>query len=172
MASEQEAAAERAALILKRYASANPRLRAQFWACILPAVAISFLTGPALAADIPSICHGRPAAGRIEHAVQLPLRGPNFEAYSQLGIQLGRTYVHSTVRDIVLQTYAEMQKSRPQVELVYGETGLKEGGPMPPHRTHQAGTSLDFLVPVKDRNGQPALLPRSGFVEQIERRPS
>jgi penicillin-insensitive murein endopeptidase len=40
-----------------------------------------------------------------------------------------------------------------------GETGLRQGGPMPPHRTHESGSSVDFMVPVRDADGRAAVLP-------------
>lgn len=71
---------------------------------------------------------------------------------------LGRTYVHATVRDIVEGAYAVLKHDLPEVKFVYGETGLKYGGPMPPHRTHMNGTSVDFMVPVR-RDGMAVKLP-------------
>lgn len=106
-----------------------------------------------------STCFGTPAKGRIENAVALSDHGANFVPYSDLGVFLGRTYVHATVRDIVEEAYAVLKHDLPKVKFVYGETGLKNGGPMPPHRTHANGTSVDFMVPVRQRDGMPATLP-------------
>lgn len=108
-----------------------------------------------------STCFGNPALGRIEHAVALPIQGRNFGPYAHLGVRLGRTFVHTTVRDIIVDAYRDLELRQPGVNFVYGETGLRNGGPMPPHRTHQAGTSVDFMVPVRNLAGQPAILPSS-----------
>jgi len=110
-----------------------------------------------------STCFGTTSAGRIEHAVALREQGPNFAPYSALGVTLGRTYVHETVRDIVEGAYATLAREQPGVTFVYGETGLKNGGPMPPHRTHENGTAVDFMVPVRGREGRPAALPASAL---------
>lgn len=115
----------------------------------------------ALPAAQASTCHGRPGAGSIDGAVALPARGANFEAYSQLGVQMGRTHVHARVRDVLLDAYAALARSRPGTRFVYGETGLKEGGRMRPHRTHQNGLSVDFMVPVRDAKGRSVPLPSS-----------
>lgn len=120
-------------------------------------LAATVLCAPALA----STCFGNSGTGRIDGAVALPLAGPNFAAYSELGLKLGRTYVHAQVRDVVLGAYSTLSRSTPDVQYVYGETGLRNGGPMPPHRTHENGTSVDFLVPVRGRDGRPAQLPRT-----------
>ncbi|MYN07416.1 penicillin-insensitive murein endopeptidase [Pseudoduganella aquatica] len=111
------------------------------------------------AGAVESECHGRTASGRVERSVPLPVRGENFSAYSTLAASAGRTYVHSTVGRVVGQAYAALAASRPATHYVYGETGLKNGGPFNPHKTHQNGTSVDFFVPVLDAEGKSALLP-------------
>lgn len=108
-----------------------------------------------------STCYGTTGNGRIDAAVSLPAAGKNFAAYSKLGVQLGRTYVHATVRDILLASWAPLTQELPGLTFIYGETGLKHGGPMPPHRTHESGTSVDFMVPVRTKDGRPTVLPGS-----------
>jgi len=108
-----------------------------------------------------STCYGRVAQGSITGAVALPGSGPNFAAYSRLGVHLGRTHVHEQVRDIVVDAYAALARGFPGKRYVYGETGLREGGRMRPHRTHQNGLSVDFMVPVVDAKGNSVPLPSS-----------
>lgn len=118
----------------------------------------------AWAADSPqpaSRCFGTTSKGRIEDAVKLPVDGKNFRAYSQLASTLGRTYVHSSVRNVVLASYAELAVTLPNTIFVYGETGLKSGGRFSPHRTHQNGLSVDFMVPVRDKLRRSVPLPGS-----------
>lgn len=95
-----------------------------------------------------SVCYGSVGNGRLAGGVQLPLQGENFVAYSRVGVELGRNYVHSLVREVVLDAYAKLEKTSPGRTYVYGETGFPHGGPIRPHRTHQAGLSVDFMVPV------------------------
>jgi penicillin-insensitive murein endopeptidase len=97
-----------------------------------------------------STCYGAVGNGRLAGGVQLPLQGQNFAAYSRAGVELGRTYVHSMVRQVVVDAYASLEKTTPEKTYVYGETGLVHGGPIRPHHTHQAGLSVDFMVPVLD----------------------
>lgn len=106
-----------------------------------------------------SACYGSTARGRLEQGVQLPEAGSNFSSYSALGIRLGRTYVHDRVRDVVVAAYAALARLHPGKTFVYGETGKAEGGPFPPHRSHQNGLSVDFFVPVTDAAGQSVALP-------------
>ena len=115
----------------------------------------------ALPASAASTCFGTPSHGRLESAEQLPVRGKNFEAYSALGAQLGRTWVHASVAELVVAVYGQLETSAPGVRYVYGETGRSHGGPMPPHRTHEAGISVDFMVPVRDAAGRSVPLPSS-----------
>jgi penicillin-insensitive murein DD-endopeptidase len=106
-----------------------------------------------------SVCHGTPAHGRIEHAVPLPENAGNFRAYSRAGVALGRTYTHTRVVDAITDAYAALARSAPDKIFVYGETGFEKGGPFKPHRTHQNGLSVDFMVPVVDAKGRSVPLP-------------
>lgn len=107
----------------------------------------------------PSRSQGTPASGTLRHGKRLPTAGANFRAYSRLGALLGRNSLHSTARDIVLQAYATLADSAPDLTFVYGETGWPSGGRFRPHRTHQNGLSVDFMVPVRDRGGKAVPLP-------------
>jgi penicillin-insensitive murein endopeptidase len=91
----------------------------------------------------------------------LPLSGNNFAAYSRLGVESGRTYVHSLVRQVVLDAYAGLEKTAPGKTYVYGETGFAHGGDISPHRSHQNGLSVDFMVPVLDDDNRSVPLPSS-----------
>jgi penicillin-insensitive murein DD-endopeptidase len=106
-----------------------------------------------------SQCFGTVSRGRIENAVKLPSSGPNFTSYSNLATMAGRTYVHSKVADVIVSAYAALATAHPSIHYVYGETGLAKGGLFRPHRTHQNGTSVDFFVPVRDREGKSVALP-------------
>ena len=96
---------------------------------------------------------GSPAAGRLVHGKRLPSSGPGFRTYSRLGSLLGRTTVHSAVRATVLDAYAEVHDQHPDLRFVVGETGWPRGGRIRPHRTHQNGMSVDFMVPVRRSDG-------------------
>ena len=144
--------------------SSGPAWQRRWWVWL--AVGVGLAGGAVLdvraapAADVPSACHGRPHAGSLEHGWKLPLSGANFSVYGVVGWALGRTYVHSTVFRIVLDAYASLEREHPELVFVYGETGLREGGRFAPHRTHQTGTSADFMTPVRDAVGASASLPR------------
>jgi penicillin-insensitive murein endopeptidase len=115
------------------------------------------------ASAVESICYGRVAQGRLEGGVQLPTSGKNYAAYNDAGVALGRTYVHSKVKEVVLDAYRALEQSAPSKHFIYGETGWKNGGRIRPHRTHQNGLSIDFMVPVKDKSGTSIALPTSAL---------
>jgi len=81
----------------------------------------------------------------------------------KLAKMLGRTYVHTKVRDVILNAYASLEKSHPDKVFMHGETGLKKGGPFKPHKTHQNGLSVDFMVPVLNKKMKSVPLPTSPF---------
>lgn len=122
---------------------------------------ILVLSAAPSAADEPSVCYGTTSNGRLENGWQLPGEGPNFSAYSTLGQLLGRNYVHSTVHAVILDAYAGTARTMPDAVFVYGETGFREGGELPPHKTHRNGLSVDFMVPIRDRSDQSIPLPTS-----------
>lgn len=106
-----------------------------------------------------SHCHGSVSRGSIEGSVQLPSEGANYAAYSPVAVAMGRNHVHSEVSAILLDAYAKLERAAPGALYVYGESGNEYGGRFRPHRTHQNGLSVDFFVPVRDKDGQPARLP-------------
>ena len=144
----------------------RPRRRwpiAIFLLAVLLFVAIGFGNDLAIAfeSDAPSLSIGTPEDGRLENGKRLPGRGPNFRVYSDLGAMLGRNSVHEAVRRSVVDAYAALEQSRPTSRFVYGETGWPNGGPFPPHKTHQNGMAVDFFVPVLDDSGEARFLSTS-----------
>jgi len=122
------------------------------------------IAGSAFGGNRPeSICYGTTANGRLENGVQLPGKGNNYRAYSIILAGAGRTFVHSRVYDVVVNTYTSLEKSRPKSMFVYGETGWIIGGRFKPHKTHQNGLSVDFMVPVVDPEGNSVPLPTGPF---------
>lgn len=110
-----------------------------------------------------STCYGKTHAGSLKNGVKLPSKGKNFVAYSDIANALGRTYVHSRVKQVVVHAYRSLAKSAPNKVFKYAETGFKQGGPFKPHKTHQNGLSIDFMVPVLNKQGQSVHLPTHAF---------
>jgi len=127
------------------------------------AVALTLLLAPSFAAALvlftiddgkPSTCYGDTVHGRLENGKRLRYSGPNYRAYHIAGFLTGRTFMHSAVRDAVRDAYAALQKSDPELRFVYAEAGWSRGGRFWPHRTHANGTSVDFMVPVRNEQGE------------------
>ncbi|MCB9797078.1 MAG: hypothetical protein H6741_30705 [Alphaproteobacteria bacterium] len=89
----------------------------------------------------------------------MPTRGRHHASYSRLGAALGRTCVHEKVRDTLLAAFEEAEAEH---TWVVGETGKCDGGPFPPHKTHQSGLSVDLFVPAR-LGGRAARLPTLPF---------
>lgn len=106
-----------------------------------------------------SQCYGTTAKGRLEQGVQLPSSGNNYEGYSTLARLAGRTYVHSAVYDIVVNSYERLETLAPEKVYKYAETGFEQGGRFRPHKTHQNGLSVDFMTPMKNQVGESVHLP-------------
>ncbi len=104
----------------------------------------------AFESDEPSRSVGTTRSGSLVNGKRLPTSGPNFRAYGRLPVAVGRNFLHGRVRNVVLSAYAALEESRPGVTFVYAECSLwPSGGRLRPHRNHQNGLSVDFIVPVK-----------------------
>lgn len=110
-----------------------------------------------------SVCYGSTKKGKLEGGVRLPDKGKNFVAYSSVAAMLGRTYVHSKTRDVLLTAYKQLEKQLPDKVYKYAETGFEEGGRFKPHKTHQNGLSVDLMVPVLDKDNNSVHLPTHMF---------
>jgi penicillin-insensitive murein endopeptidase len=133
-------------------------LKAVFLLVLASGSVLAFL---ALEGKDESVCFGDTNAGRLENSRRLPFSGDNFSTYWSLGWLLGRTNMHGTPRDIVVDAYASLAQSDPDLTFVYGEAGWPWGGWFWPHRTHQNGLSVDFVVPVRDAEGSSIPFPRT-----------
>ncbi len=126
---------------------------------IAPIIIFILIPTWAFPTEIDSICYGTTSKGRLEGGISLPKSGKNFISYSFGGNLLGRTYVHRKIHDIILKAYKNLETSYPEKVFMYGETGWENGGRFRPHKTHQNGLSVDFMVPVLNNSGKSVYLP-------------
>ncbi len=110
-----------------------------------------------------SICYGTTKDGKLEHGVQLPSKGNNYISYGKIPEMIGRTYVHSRVKQAIVEAYELLETELPEKVFKYAETGLKKGGEFKPHKTHRNGLSVDFMVPVINSDGKSDHLPTHAF---------
>lgn len=106
-----------------------------------------------------SKCYGTSSQGKLIHGFLLPKKGSNFVVFSELAWHLGRTYVHSKIAEIIFESYKQLAIDVPGKKFMFAETGWPKGGEFPPHKTHQNGLSVDFMVPALDEEGRSSYLP-------------
>lgn len=122
-----------------------------------------------------ALSYGKGGCGKLEGGVQLPCAGENFEAFSRLACGLGRNHLHPDVAATLIDAFAILSDELPGRRWQYAELGLKDGGPLRPHKTHQSGVAADFFVPVVDEAGKPAEVPirmrqKYGYSLEFDRR--
>lgn len=111
----------------------------------------------------PSQSYGTVSDGKLINGMRLPSSGKNFITYSRLGSLIGRNGVNDRVRDVIIESYAMVYAHYPEYKYVIGESSWLSGGSMKPHRTHQNGTSVDFMVPVRNYDNEIDILPTNVF---------
>jgi len=113
--------------------------------------------------SIESSCYGTTSNGSLKGGVQLPSKGNNFVGYSFIASVAGRTYVHSSVKEIIVGSYKQLETLEPDKVYKYAETGFEEGGQFKPHKTHRNGLSVDFMTPVVSTDNVSVHLPTHFF---------
>ncbi len=91
---------------------------------------------------------GTAAKGSLLHGKLIPFQGPNYRYYDTLSYLDDRAFVHHGVKKAVLAAYEEMDSLFPRRLFTIMECSKKDGGKIWPHRTHQNGVSIDFMVPM------------------------
>jgi penicillin-insensitive murein endopeptidase len=102
----------------------------------------------------PSQSKGAVSGGSLINGRLMPFSGPNFQYFDTASYLGGRAFVHEKVRQIVLDAYAALSVKVPGRHFYTMECSREHGGEMSPHKTHQNGTSVDFMMP-KLRSGKP-----------------
>lgn len=102
--------------------------------------------------------------GSLINGYKIPYKGRNYKYFSLFSYYiLNRAYTNNRLNEIVEESYKKCQTQIPSVKFMYMECSRKEGGKMWPHRTHQNGMSIDFMVPLTKRNKQKTFYDHSGI---------
>lgn len=96
---------------------------------------------------------GSVSNGNLKNGAIFPFSGPNFNYFDTTSYLANRGFLNSDIKEIVLKAYAEMHRIYPQDTFCIMECSNKHGGEIKPHRTHQNGLSIDFMVP-KQKDGK------------------
>jgi penicillin-insensitive murein DD-endopeptidase len=91
---------------------------------------------------------GTVSQGTLAHGKLIPFQGDNFGYYDTISYLDDRAFVHDKVLRAVLATYQDMAVAFPGRRFTIMECSKKTGGKIWPHRTHQNGMSIDFMVPM------------------------
>ena len=100
-----------------------------------------------------SISHGKVSDGSIEHSKLVPYFGKNYSYFDTTSYFSGRAFLHEDVLKIALNAYKKLENYSDRHYRIM-ECSNKKGGKLFPHRTHQNGTSIDFMMPLL-KEGKP-----------------
>ncbi len=96
---------------------------------------------------------GTVSDGKLVNGYKVPFKGENFKYFSAFDyFILGRCYVHSDVYKIIIESYKSLENKYPDYTYKIMECSKRKGGRPFPHKTHQNGTSIDFMTPLKKDN--------------------
>jgi penicillin-insensitive murein DD-endopeptidase len=98
--------------------------------------------------SLPSICTGTEAGGTLTHAKLIPFSGTNYRYFDAESYLQGHAFMSDKMANTLLASYKELEALAPGRIFSYMESGLQNGGPIPGHRTHQNGRSVDLMVPL------------------------
>ncbi len=87
--------------------------------------------------------------GSLINGALFPFRGVNFQYFDTISYLNGRAFLNSKVKSIILNTYKEFETLESDRFFYIMECSNQHGGQMKPHRTHQNGLSVDFMMPLK-----------------------
>lgn len=104
--------------------------------------------------DLPSTTQGSVSNGKLKNGKLLPYYGENYTYFDKESYLSSRGFTSELVKNIVTDAYSELKHLHPERKFYLMEMSNKEGGEIAPHRTHQNGLSVDFMMP-KLRNGKP-----------------
>lgn len=97
---------------------------------------------------------GSVSNGKLINGKLMPFYGPNFTYFDKESYFALRGCTSDKVRDIILAAYDKMNLVAPERHFYLMEMSNECGGEIYPHRTHQNGLSVDFMMP-KLRNNAP-----------------
>lgn len=104
--------------------------------------------------DKPSVSHGTVGGGSLDNGKLIPFSGENYQYFSESSYLSGRGFLNDKVKTSTLNTYKECLTAIPDRMFYIMECSNQNGGKIWPHKTHQNGMSIDFMMPLV-QNGEP-----------------
>jgi penicillin-insensitive murein endopeptidase len=99
----------------------------------------------------PSKSKGTVGNGSLENGKLLPFSGENYRYFDTTSYLSGRGFLNDKVKAATLAAYEACVSAIPDRMFYIMECSNQNGGKMWPHKTHQNGLSIDFMMPlIKD----------------------
>ena len=98
--------------------------------------------------DLPSTSTGTVSNGELINGKLIPFKGNNYEYFSEESYLAGRAFLNDKVLTSLLNTYHNFENLLPNKLFYVMECANAHGGKLFPHRTHQNGLSVDFMMPL------------------------
>ncbi len=86
--------------------------------------------------------------GSLQNGKLLPFSGNNFRYFDTLSYVSSRAFVHDYTRNTILQAMKQLETLSPKRTFWIMEASCEKGGKIEPHKTHQNGLSVDFMIPL------------------------
>lgn len=94
-----------------------------------------------------SVSIGSVSNGNLKHGKLIPFSGKNFDYFDEKSYLNGRAFLNSEVLKTILNSYESFETLLPKRKFKIMECAHQHGGKLWPHRTHQNGLSVDFMMP-------------------------
>ena len=104
--------------------------------------------------DLPSESKGTVSNGELVNGKLIPFKGNNYAYFSEESYLAGRAFLNDKVLNTLLSSYSNLESTLPSKLFYVMECANAHGGKLAPHRTHQNGTSVDFMTPLL-KDGKP-----------------
>ncbi|MCR6637865.1 MAG: penicillin-insensitive murein endopeptidase [Sporocytophaga sp.] len=98
--------------------------------------------------SIPSTSTGTVSGGALINGKLFPFQGANYQYFDTSSYINNRAFLNDKIRTAVISSYKQLEKEIPDRKFFIMECSNKNGGKIFPHRTHQNGLSIDFMMPL------------------------
>lgn len=96
---------------------------------------------------IKSTSTGSVSNGSLKNGKLVPFSGPNFFYFDETSYLSSRAFLNNKVLNSVLEGYQQLNQNHPGRLFRIMECSHENGGKLWPHKTHQNGLSVDFMMP-------------------------
>lgn len=96
----------------------------------------------------PSTSSGTVSGGKLTNGKLFPFQGVNYQYFDTTSYINNRAFLNDKIRTVALASYNQLEKEIPGRKFFIMECSNKNGGKIFPHRTHQNGLSIDFMMPL------------------------